>query len=119
MSLLNFDAPTTATVVVPAATAVASTSRRHLASSGEWGWEELRDYVVTEIESRFGAFPRDPLKEKGIFSGFVNRWGADAERIARAAFEVHGGMWRSAPISVYRFAVRSDPFFAQVIRQSL
>lgn len=95
-----------------------SGSKAHLYAS-EWGWEELRDYVVSEIISRFGAFPRNPLKESGIFKGFMTRWGTQAEPIARAAFDVHGGYWRSAPITVTRFAANCDPYFAAVIAASL
>lgn len=97
--------------------AVASTARTHLIASGAWGWEEVRDYVVTQVELRWGAQPRDPLKEAGIFKGFVSRWGGKAESIARAAFEVHGGMWKGAPVQVGRFAKGSDPYFAEIIAQ--
>jgi hypothetical protein len=37
--------------------------------------------------------------------------------IAKAAFEVQNGMWRSAPISVQRFCKGSDVFFADVIAE--
>ncbi len=85
----------------------------------EWTWSQLRDYVVAQIEERTGPFPRRPEAEIGIFKGFINRWGDRAAPIARAAFEVHGGYWRSAPISVNRFCANSDPYFAQVIADKL
>lgn len=93
-----------------------SDSRTHLLSGDEqWGWRELRDYVVSSIEQRFGAFPRDYKKEHGIFSSYINRYGNDAPKIARAAFESYNGMWSSAPISINRFCKASDPFFSDVI----
>jgi hypothetical protein len=94
--------------------------REHLSRSDEeWDWRELRDYVVSEIESRFGAIPRDAHKEKGIFDSFVNRWGANAAYIARYAFEIADGRWRGAPISITRFCKNSDPYFGQPIVERL
>ena len=88
--------------------------------SDEWGWQELRDYVVGQIESRWGARPRDPNKESGIFKGFITRWGAqNARRIAEVAFTVHGGQWRGAPISIERFCKGSDEYFAAVIMRNI
>lgn len=77
-----------------------------------WTWEDLRNYVVREIEQRFGAFPRDPLKEKSIFSSFIKRHGDKAGPIAKFAFELCDGMWKGAPINVQRFCKNSDPYFA-------
>lgn len=93
--------------------------KTHLTATSVWGWEQLRDYVVGEIQSRWGARPRDPLKESGIFKGFVNRWGAQSEPIARAAFEVYNGVWNGAPVAVERFAKGSDPYFAEVISKNV
>lgn len=95
-----------------------SESRRDMIS-GEWGWEELRDYVVRKIEERWGTSPRDPLKEAGIFKGFVGRWGDQAKPIAIAACEVHGCLWRSAPLTITRFTKGNDPYFASVIAANL
>jgi hypothetical protein len=81
-----------------------------------WNWSDLRDYIVEQIEQRHGPQVRDALKESGICKAFIARWGIeDAVAIARAAFEVHDGMWRNAPISISRFAKGSDPYFASVI----
>jgi hypothetical protein len=85
----------------------------------EWDWRALRDYVVAGIESRFGAIPRDPKKEKGIFDSFVKRWGADAASIARYAFEIADGRWRGSPISITRFCKNADPHFAELIANRL
>ena len=99
--------------------ATVTTSRMHLASE-VWTWESLRDYVLSEIERGFGAFPRQPLKERGIFIGFINRWGAEnAQRIARYAFEVEGGRWLGAPMNIYRFSESNDPAFAKPIAERL
>lgn len=92
-----------------------SVSREYLGKA-VWGWRDLRDYVVYEIQERHGAFPRDQRKEYGIFTSFVNRWGAeDAQAIARYAFEMLDGRWAGAPISIYRFCKGSDDFFARPI----
>jgi len=82
----------------------------------QWTWQDLRDYVVTEAEKRFGPQARDPKKEAGIFKGFIQRHGTeDAVMVAMAAYEVYEGVWRSAPVTVNRFCRNSDPFFADVI----
>lgn len=94
-------------------------ARTHLLSEGSWDWRACRDYVALEIEQRFGAFPRDPKKESGIFKSFVERWGDQAQAIARYAFEVCEGRWAGAPISINRFCKASDPFFAQPILDKL
>lgn len=92
----------------------------HLLSAGPaWTWEQLRDYVVQQIEQRWGARPRDPLKEAGIFKSFISRWGDQSQAIARAAFEVYGGSWNGAPVSVERFSKGSDRYFAELISQNL
>lgn len=90
-----------------------------LVSEAEWTWSELRDYVVSQIEQRFGAFPRDSRKEYGIFTRFAKEYGAEAVAIAKYAFEVTEGWWQGAPISVNRFCKGSDPFFAEPIRARL
>ena len=112
------EAADTVTVVAVSPPAVVS-STTPLTASEAWTWEQRRDYVVGEITARWGARPRDPLKESGIFKGFVNRWGAQSEPIARAAFETYNGIWNGAPVSVERFSKGSDPYFAEVIAKSV
>lgn len=85
----------------------------------QWAWDDLRDYVVHEIETLFGPFPRDNIKEASIFKSFLGRYGDKAPAIARHAFEVHGGRWGGAPISVNRFCKASDQYFADVIAKDL
>jgi hypothetical protein len=86
-----------------------------------WGWQELRDYVVAQIEALFGPSPRDLRKEKSIFSSFIDRFGTDAPRIARYAFESPAtkGLWGNAPIRVTRFTRASDEWFAVPILDRL
>ncbi len=94
--------------------------KTHLVSADEkWTWQELRDYVVGEILNRFGVFPRDEKKERGIFSSFVTRYPGQAAAIAKYAFEFKGGYWKGAPISVTRFCKGSDPYFADPIKSTL
>lgn len=79
----------------------------------DWCWEDLRDYVAREIIQRFGVFPRDPRKEYGIFTSFVNRWGIEmAVAIAKYAYETHDGIWKGAPVRMQRFCKGSDPYFS-------
>lgn len=130
MTLIDFDAVDTVetTVVTPAPPVVITervtvtpiASAKHvLKPESEWGWEEVRDYVVRAIEDRHGPFPRNFKTESGIFKGFVKRWGSQAPAIARFAFEQTDGMWKGAPISVTRFCAGSDPYFSAPIAQRL
>jgi hypothetical protein len=97
-----------------------STSSSFLLRSDEaWDWQDLRDYVVREIEARFGVFPRNPLREAATFKSFMTRWGVQAPAIARYAFETLDGRWAGAPISVNRFCKNSDPYFAAVIAETI
>ena len=88
-------------------------------SDESWGWQELRDYVIREIERRHGPQVRNPKTESSIFKSFITRWPDQAVAIAKTAFEVHNGMWRNAPISVNRFCKASDEYFAAVIAKNL
>jgi hypothetical protein len=85
----------------------------------EWNWEDLRNYVVRQIQTFHGEFPIDQMKLSGIFKGFLRRHGAMAGPIAVAAFDLHHGRWKGAPISVTRFCAGSDPYFAEPIKRSL
>lgn len=128
MTLINFDddviVATAPTVIVETPTLVVTEhvhttpvpSATHvMAPVEEWGWEELRDYVVSSIEKTHGPFPRNMKTEHSIFKSFAKRWGSQAGPIARYAFEVSDGMWRGAPISVNRFCLNSDTWFAEPI----
>lgn len=85
----------------------------------QWSWEQVRDYVVHQIETLHGAFPRVPYKEKAIFIGFLGRWPEHSTGIARYAFEVKNGFWRGAPVGVNRFCKASDSYFARPIAVAL
>jgi hypothetical protein len=122
--LLNFDDDTETTpetIEIEIVTSVAVSSEisikpyQSYQMKSDWSWQDLRDYVVSSIEAVHGPFPRNAIKESGIFKGFLNRWGDQSQVIAKRAFEVYGGMWAGAPISVYRFAKSSDEFFAKPI----
>lgn len=130
MTLINFDddvvtlpatkVEETVPVIVERVITTPIPSATHvLAETSNWGWEELRDYVVGSIEKRHGAFPRNMKTEHSIFKSFAKRWGNQAGAIARFAFENSDGMWRGAPISVNRFCLNSDEFFASVIAERL
>ena len=89
---------------------------RSYVGKDDWSWDDLRNYVVVQIEERLGVFPRDSRKEAGIFKSFLSRWPeGQAQAIARYAFEVCDGRWAGAPISVNRFCKGSDPYFAAKI----
>lgn len=84
-----------------------------------WTWSQLRDYVVAQIEERFGVFPRDSKKEYGIFNSFKSRWGERAGLIAVWVFEHAEGRWSGKPITVNRFCKASDKYFSAVIAERL
>jgi hypothetical protein len=84
-----------------------------------WDWEAVRDYVVRSIEERHGVFPRNFKTEPSIFKSFSNRWGNQAGPIAKMAFEVFDGVWKGAPISVNRFCIGSDVYFAAPLAERL
>lgn len=110
----------TAPVVVEEVILKPSVAAGYVMKSDEsWGWQELRDYVIREIERRHGPQVRNPKTESSIFKSFITRWPDQAVAIAKTAFEVHNGMWRNAPISVNRFCKASDEYFAAVIAKNL
>lgn len=81
----------------------------------QWEWEQVRDYVVRQIEQYHGPFPRNFKTEHSIFKSFCSRWGQQAGPIAVRAFEEYHGLWRGAPITVNRFCKGSDAYFAAVL----
>ena len=90
------------------------------------GWTE-REWIVSEcmnaaemhawIVEEGGRLTGTQLPVPGaeeIFAGFIRRFGQlDATRIARAAIEVHRGMWIGAPVTPRRFTRSNDEFFAR------
>jgi hypothetical protein len=76
---------------------------------------QMAAYVVGEAERLTGPQLRVPGAEE-IFEGFIERFGRrDATRIAKAAIDVHRGMWVGAPITPRRFLPGHDGFFARPI----
>jgi hypothetical protein len=79
-------------------------------------WEELRDYVLAQVERIHGPQVRDERRENTIFMAFAARWPEQAMEIARYAFEGGEndtqGFWKGAPVLVARFHRTSDNYFA-------
>jgi len=102
------------------ANVVASESRSYLmVDPAKWDWSDVRDYVIAEIEVRFGTQPRDAKKEASIFRRFCTQWGEQAGLIAKHAFEVCDGWWQNSRITPNRFCKASDQYFAAVIADRL
>jgi hypothetical protein len=95
--------------LTPVSAAVAALTEREPAS---WTAADFCLYVTEEITRIHG--PQLPCEEPGrILEAFCMRFGIpDAVRIARAAFEVHAGMWHGAPVTVRRFQAGHDDFFS-------
>lgn len=88
-------------------------------SSEEWGATDLLAYIRERICHFHGPQPQS-RRDLITIQGFVERHGiTDAVRIARAAFDVHEGMWLGAPVSPGRFAASSDDCFARRILSAL
>jgi hypothetical protein len=97
-------------------------SRTHLLTKAEcWTWMELRDYVTTEIEARFGTQTQMGFYQAmGAFKGFIERWGGEqSAAISRYVFEVCDGMWLGKPVAPSRWCKNNDPFFAIPIAERL
>jgi len=126
-TLMDFDLVETAAPSAPMPTEATPVRAAHpdavahvMKATDEWGWEDLRDYVMREMERVHGPQVRDSIKEKAIFGSFIKRHGAvDAAAIAQYAFGFCEGMWSNAPISVNRFCKASDQYFADPIKQRL
>lgn len=84
-----------------------------------WTAADFCAYVAEEILRIHG--PQLPARDvQGALEGFCDRFGiTQAVLIARAAFEVHGGMWEGAPVTWRRFTEGHDGFFAQPIIAAL
>jgi hypothetical protein len=82
-------------------------------------WEQLRDYVLEQVEKAHGPQARDERKENTIFMAFAARWPEQAMEIARYAFEESEGFWKGSPVLVPRFHRTSDNYFAVPIANLL
>lgn len=132
--MINFqtalDKSPTSTLVVSVPTVTVTTrrpegkaneKRTHLVSTSDtWTWQQLRDYVVEQIEARSGKFPRNLAAEAGIFKRFMGKYeDGMAARIARFAFDNCDGMWKGSPVGITRFCKNSDPYFGDPIQDRL
>jgi hypothetical protein len=84
-----------------------------------WGPKDLQDYVMNQIEMFHGPQLRNALKEKAIFTSFLDRHGDKAVAIARFAFEVERGLWHRAPVSPNHFCKGADWWFSDKIAERL
>jgi hypothetical protein len=85
----------------------------------QWSPEDFAAFVTEEIHRACGE--QLPCRDaQGILTAFFGRFGAaDAVRIAKAAFELYGGFWAQAPVTVRRFADTHDDFFARPILEAV
>ncbi len=92
-------------------------ARRAAKPAADWTVQDLLEYVTEETDRTGHHLPcRDALK---IMTAFQERYGTvQAVRVARAAFETHGGMWAGAPVTFRRFAESNDEFFSRPIAAS-
>lgn len=77
-----------------------------------WTEQDIYIYVREEMTRIHGEqLPSVSLTE--TMREFCGRFGTEtAVRIVRAAFEIYGGMWQGAPVTIKRFLPSHDGFFA-------
>jgi len=75
--------------------------------------ESFTAHVLAEITRVCG--PQLPcFQSPQILGGFYDRFGPEAAMaVCNQALNEHGGMWRSAPVTVLRFQEGQDGFFAR------
>lgn len=78
----------------------------------EWTDRDLRLYVVTEIERRFGKWERNFVTEASTFKRFHKDWGVRGVKMAQYLFDTLDGWWQGQPVTVNRFCRGADPYFA-------
>jgi acetyl-CoA carboxylase alpha subunit len=85
----------------------------------KWAAADVIAYINEEILRVHG--PQLPARDaQQVLQAFCQRFGIPvAVRIARAAFEVYGGMWQGAPVTWRRFSPSHDGFFARPILEAL
>jgi hypothetical protein len=88
------------------------------ADPSDWTADDLSYYVTEEAGRLLGDQLPCPGRDR-ILLEFFTRFGINAVRIARAAFEAHHGMWMGAPVTVRRFAAGHDEFFSLPILREL
>lgn len=97
----------------------AAQAARATKEARHWSAADFAAFVLEEINRACGE--QLPVSDgDAILAGFFDRWGAEtAVRIAKAAFELYGGFWANAPVTVRRFADTHDEFFAYRILAAL
>lgn len=115
-SVRPYVSPSITISAVPVTEAQAARVRR---PPEAWSVPDVCAYITEEIIRAHG--PQLPARDvRGALEGFCARFSVPvAVRIARAAFEVHGGMWEGAPVTWRRFTEGHDGFFAQPILAAL
>jgi hypothetical protein len=75
--------------------------------------ESLSALILAEIVRTCG--PQLPCyRSEEILNGFIGRFGLDdGMAICQRAFGKYGGMWRGAPVTVWRFQESNDGYFAR------
>jgi len=87
-------------------------------TDAEWTPALLARFVRDEITRRNG--PQLPVQQESqIITGFFERYGEMSVKIVRYVFDVCGGMWRGAPVTVRRFAPGQDNYFAEPILREI
>lgn len=106
--------------VTPRTTPISRAAAYLMRPDAQWTAADLRDYVVAEVEARYGPIPRrDPAREMSIFKRFLRQWGELAPAIARFAFAPpQDGVWGGA-VGITRFCKAADVDFAQPIAERL
>jgi hypothetical protein len=86
---------------------------------GSWSAGDVTAYITEEIVRVHG--PQLPARDaQQVLEAFCQRFSVPvAARVARAAFEVYGGMWQGAPVTWRRFLPSHDAFFTQPIIDAL
>jgi hypothetical protein len=80
----------------------------------DWSAGDLARYIREQITLKNG--PQLPVQQESeIIKGFYDRYGAAGVKIAWHVFNNCGGMWKGAPVTVRRFALGQDEYFAATI----
>jgi hypothetical protein len=85
---------------------------------GDWKIADFKLFITEEIERHAGPQLPCPQRDE-ILDGFWARYGPQGVMIARRAFEVYGGFWMAAPITVRRFEESQDVYFADVLLREI
>lgn len=81
----------------------------------DWDWQDLRDFILDEMESRGISVDEPAAKVSGIIKSFFKRWDLKGIAIARNIFEIREGQWYNHPITITNFCENQDPYFAKPV----